>query len=101
MKEKRIQDQIRKRIKEKWPNAWFFKVHGGPYQPAGIPDLVGCINGLFFSFEVKQPKKKATLIQLVTREKIRKAGGISEVVYSADQVEGIIHEAFKSSRKSG
>lgn len=46
---------------------------------SGIPDVIGCLFGLFFAFELKvgdEPSK----IQLQTIEDIKKAKGVSLVV---------------------
>ena len=55
---------------------WAFKVHGSPFQLAGIPDVVGCYRGLFFGIEVKVPGKKPSKIQNYRLRCIREAGGI-------------------------
>ncbi len=36
------------------PGCFCWKEHGGMYGTAGIPDIIACINGRFFGFEVKQ-----------------------------------------------
>ena len=45
------------------------------YQENGIPDLLCCINGLFFGIEVKDPGGKPSAIQLLQGTRIKKAGG--------------------------
>ena len=35
------------------PDCFFWKEHGGMYGTAGIPDIIACIKGHFFGFEVK------------------------------------------------
>jgi len=58
------------------------KIHGGPYQVAGLPDIVGCYQGRFFGLEVKLPGKehKLTAKQNLTLRRIKEAGGISGMV---------------------
>lgn len=63
---------------------WFMKVHGGAFQVAGVPDIIGCLKGRFVAFEVKRPGGKATKLQLHTIGLIQKAGGLAAVVYSWD-----------------
>lgn len=77
--EKSIVKNIKKMIEREYPDSFIFKTHGGPFQRAGIPDLIGCINGRFVAIEVKQPGKKATKLQEYTLGLIKKAGGISFV----------------------
>ena len=54
---------------------WIFKVHGGPFQDAGIPDLHLEKYGHALWFEVKQPGKKPTVIQRAKMKEIHKEGG--------------------------
>ena len=35
----------------------FDAIHGGPYQKAGLPDIVGCVEGAYIGFEVKLMRK--------------------------------------------
>lgn len=67
--------------------AWCFKVHGGPYQSAGIPDIVGCHEGLFFALEVKVPGRGDTLTKLQqgALTEIQEAGGIAEMVMTVEE----------------
>jgi hypothetical protein len=62
--------------------AWYVKYHGHRAGRAGVPDILCCYRGLFIAFEVKQPGKKQTRLQVLEEEKIREAGGISVVVTS-------------------
>ena len=50
--------------------AYVEKIHGSEYQNAGIPDLVGFIDGFGFGIEVKNPKKKASAFKASEREAI-------------------------------
>ena len=65
MLEKDIIAKIRAYLKTV-PNCFFWKEHGGQYGTAGIPDIIACINGHFFGFEVKTDKGKPTTLQTVT-----------------------------------
>jgi len=68
-------------------DVWYFKVHGGPYQTAGIPDILACRDGRLFGFEVKQVGNKATPLQQRTIDLINNAGGVALVVHSVADVE--------------
>jgi hypothetical protein len=72
------------------PDCFAWKTHGGMYGTAGIPDIIACIGGRFFAFEVKQPSGKLTKLQEVALAKIRTAGGIAARVNSLEDVEAII-----------
>ena len=72
------------------PNCFFWKEHGGQYGTAGIPDIIACIDGHFFGFEVKAEKGKPTALQEAAIRKILKAGGTAAVVRSAGEVRALI-----------
>jgi hypothetical protein len=68
------------------PGCFCWKEHGGMYGTAGIPDIIACINGRFFGFEVKTEGGKPTKLQASTIRKILAAGGTALVVHSVDEV---------------
>ena len=72
------------------PNCFFWKEHGGMYGTAGIPDIIACIDGHFFGFEVKTDKGKPTALQEATIRKILKCGGTAAVVRSVAEVRALI-----------
>jgi Holliday junction resolvase len=77
---KKTIEQLRKR------GGFWFKIHGSPMQLAGIPDIIGVYHGRFVAFEVKRDAtKKPTALQAYTIHKIRDAGGIALVIYTAEQ----------------
>jgi Holliday junction resolvase len=57
---------------------------------AGVPDLLACINGAFYAFEIKNATGKVTELQQVKLEKIRKAGGKAYVIHSLEELKGYI-----------
>jgi len=72
------------------PSCFAFKTHGDIYGPAGLPDLVCCINGRFVAFEVKTPSGKLTKLQETTLQRIQRAGGYASKVTSLQEVKDII-----------
>lgn len=78
--QKRVHSALRRNFK--W---WGFKVHGGPFQAAGIPDIVGCCAGLFFGIEVKMPKGKISDIQKETICDIKRKGGAFATVVTTPE----------------
>ena len=68
------------------PRCFTWKTHGGVYGTAGIPDIIACVDGRFFAFEVKTASGKATQLQQATIRKILAAGGTALVVRSVDEV---------------
>jgi len=51
------------------------KIHGGPHQLAGVPDLLCLRQGRAVFLEVKQPGKKATPLQAARMNEIETQGG--------------------------
>lgn len=72
------------------PRCFAWKTHGGMYGTAGIPDIIACIDGRFYAFEVKQPGGRLTRLQEVTLGKIRAASGAAYMVTSVEDVSAAI-----------
>ena len=90
---------------EKAYPGFYFKTHGGLYQKAGLPDIIGVHKGRFIGVEVKCPGKEDTLtkLQKKTIDKIVRAGGVAFMATSPEQVDKILQEELqngKSKRKS-
>lgn len=88
-------------IKKRYPSAMVTKIHGGPYQAAGLPDLMVIIDGRAYGFEVKKQRLgesaehaygRATIRQQKRLADLRAAGGIGAVVLSVDEVLGYLPE---------
>lgn len=73
------------------PECFAWKEHGGMYGTAGIPDIIACIGGKFYGFEVKTERGKPTALQEAAMRKIRLAGGIAAVVRSVDDVKTVLN----------
>jgi hypothetical protein len=76
---------------------WTFKIAGGAFQKAGVPDLLCVRHGLAVFLEVKQPRGRPTPLQLHRIAEIKETGGaVAEVVRSlaeaAEILDGIDHE---------
>lgn len=74
------------------PRCFAWKTHGGMYGTAGIPDIIACIDGRFYAFEVKQPSGRLTRLQEATLEKLRAAGGTALMVTSVEEVKAALSE---------
>ena len=66
---------------------YFYPVTGG-YGRSGVPDIVGCFNGLFFAIECKAGKNQPTALQRKNIDEIACAGGLVWVVNEAN-MEGV------------
>lgn len=61
----------------------------------GIPDIIGCVHGLFISIELKQSSKhKPSKLQAHNLELIRFAGGLSFVAYP-ENAEWVLAQLMK------
>lgn len=89
MLEKDIVKAIMKYLKTV-PRCLAWKEHGGMYGTAGIPDIIACVDGRFYAFEVKTETGKPTGLQEATIRKILNAGGVAVIVRSVDEVRAII-----------
>ena len=89
MKEKDLIKNIGKYLKTV-PGLFFWKEHGGMYGTAGIPDIIACIDGRFYGFEVKTEDGRPTKLQESTIRKIKNAGGIALIVRSVEDVKAVI-----------
>ena len=58
---------------------YFFPATGG-YGRSGVPDIIGCLDGMFFGIECKAGKNKLTQLQMKNLRDIKKAGGVPMVV---------------------
>ena len=90
MLEKDIVNRILRYLKTV-PDCFCWKEHGGMYGTAGIPDIIACIGGRFFAFEVKTETGKTTALQDATIRKILSCGGHAFVVRSVEEVRTAIN----------
>ena len=61
------------------------KIHGGPFQEAGISDIIGCYEGHFVAIEVKVGTNTATDLQLIFLKHVKESGGRYGVAYSLEE----------------
>lgn len=94
MSEKEIVSKILRYLKTV-PKCFAWKEHGGLYGTAGIPDIIACIDGKFYAFEVKTPVGKTTILQEATIRKILACGGTASVVRSVDEVRAVINGSLQ------
>ncbi len=56
----------------------------GPYSKAGIPDIIGVVNGKFIALEVKAVNGHPSELQKRNIKLINQAGGYARIVYPKD-----------------
>ena len=76
--ESKVKQKVMKYLKE-MDTYHFYPVTGG-YGKSGVPDIVGCYQGMFFGLECKAGKNKPTPLQEKNLKDIRDAGGVALVI---------------------
>ncbi len=94
MSEKAVQDRIVGWLKKN--EIWVTKVHGGPYQQAGLPDLRIIYRGRSIDVEVKDKGKKPTRLQMATMRKIAAAGGLVNWFDDSDKAIAWLRDRFRT-----
>lgn len=87
--ERKIKTKIMDYLRKKAPGFWF------PYNPyygmAGIPDIIGCLEGRFVGIEAKTADGKMSPLQLARQKSIEATGGVYILARSVDDVKRIIN----------
>ena len=65
---------------------WAVKLHGGPMQQAGLPDVLAVKAGRAFFLEVKLPGGNATRLQESVMRDLRDVGAVAATVHSLEEV---------------
>lgn len=91
MKESRIISKLKAEVTRLGGVA--VKLHGGPYQEAGLPDLVAVLDGETYWLEAKTETGSASPIQERQHERLRAAGANVHVVRSVGEVRKILQES--------
>lgn len=68
------------------------KIHGSQFMEAGTPDILCCMDGVIYWFEVKTEKGSVSKIQEKRIDEWREAGAKCHVVRSLADVQEIITE---------
>lgn len=89
--EKKVENKIKKYLDSL--GAYYLKVHGSAYQPAGTPDILVSVNGKFVGIEVKKPVGGVVSdLQKHHISRIEKSGGVAFVARSVDDVKRELKE---------
>ena len=104
--ETRLVKAIRDYITKHYPDAWFFKVHGSPYQTAGTPDVLVCVGGHLFAMEAKAQRQResvaaalgrVSLVQQIQLKRLLRAGATVGVVLSVEDAAGLLEGRWSGS----
>ena len=100
--ESRLQRAIRRKLTHEVGGYWL-KIAGGPFQKAGVPDILGCVNGLFIGLEVKRPdrgkKSEPSELQKIEIQLINLAGGTAGVVTSPKEAIKLVLKALARAKR--
>lgn len=69
---------------------WCVKIHGGPYQRAGLPDIWAVKAGRLLCIEAKRPGERATKLQEHTLAELSAAGARCAVISSIEELESLL-----------
>jgi Holliday junction resolvase len=58
----------------------------------GIPDIIACVDSVFYGIEVKKPGGRVSKIQEIQLSRIEAAGGVKLVAYSVDDVRKLFNK---------
>ena len=86
--EYRIVQNIKKLIRSR--GGWCVKIHGGPYQDAGTPDILACYRGRFIAVEVKTSRGVARPEQKITQRAITGSGGYAIITHLIGDVADVL-----------
>lgn len=92
--ESRLQRRIRGALEVAFPRSYWWKTHGGPFTPSGIPDLIGSVYGRMCALEIKRDDGEASAVQLRIIDRLRRAGAISGVVRSTDEALSVVRDGL-------
>lgn len=90
---------IRKEIEARYRNSFVIKIHGGPMQVSGIPDLLIFNDGCTYALEVKaqragesveRARQRVTAVQRQMIANFRKVGIVADCVTSAAEALAIM-----------
>ena len=93
--EKQFENKVKgwlNQLKKEGKPIKFIKIWGGGFQKAGIPDLICCINGIYFEVELKASNGKASDLQEYNIQVTNAANGIGIILYPEgfDQFKNIV-----------
>ena len=98
MREKIIENKIKAYLKSK--GAYCVKYHGNQFSQVGVADLLVCYRGGFLAIEIKNETGKTSPLQDENILMVEKAGGISFVARSVQDVRKVIEDIDKIIRIS-
>lgn len=107
--ETRLVNRMRREIQARWPAAFVVKVHGNPYQAAGLPDLLvvleGTVGTTVVAIEAKAQRAgesreralaRVTLRQRDTLDRLSRAGAVAGVALTVEEALELVTRAERT-----
>lgn len=82
--EKQFENKVKRwfnQLKEDGQPIKYIKIWGGGFQKAGIPDLICCINGVYFEVELKASNGRPTKLQEYNVQLTNESNGVGIILY--------------------
>lgn len=88
--ERRIKQRVKAALEDM--DVYYVMPFTAGYGNSGVPDIIACVQGLFFGIECKAGKNTTTALQEKHLSDIRAAGGVSLVIdeTNVDNVRALI-----------
>ena len=90
MLEKTLVKNIRRAVDD--AGGMSIKLHGSPYQQAGLPDLIVIMKGVVTFLEVKTPSGEVSPVQDALHKRMRRHYARVHVVRSVEQAMGVVRD---------
>jgi penicillin-binding protein-related factor A (putative recombinase) len=71
---------------------YVLNVHGGAFLSRGTPDILACINGQFYAFELKVNRNQLEPAQTIHARRIQSSGGKHFVIRSRKDLEEALRD---------
>lgn len=82
--ETKYRGQLLRALKKKFGGRWFVN-HADPFDEVGIPDIFGCVGGVFVAIECKVGNNTTEAVQDEVLKEIRDNGGVGIASRSIDR----------------
>ena len=99
-KEGAIQRQLIDDLIACFPDIYIRKIQQSTFSHAGVPDLIGCLSGMFFAIEVKTENGVVSALQERELSLIDEADGISFICKGFKDIDRITYELYVLRQKS-
>lgn len=92
--ETKFQKDLRQALEAEVGGFWW-KVHGGMFQMTGLPDICGCVRGLYIAIETKAGNNKLSEVQKTRMKQLREAGALAFSCWADDPIKLVVKRVKK------